>query len=66
MCPVCWWEDEGQEDDDSGEVRLTVNGELSLDQVRANDRQMGAAHPRLLHYVQKSSVTEQERAFGDA
>jgi hypothetical protein len=34
LCPVCWWEDDGQEDSDAGEVRLTVNGALSLDEAR--------------------------------
>ena len=24
LCPVCWWEDDGQEDGDAGDVRLTV------------------------------------------
>jgi hypothetical protein len=27
LCPVCWWEDDGQEDADATEVRLTVNGQ---------------------------------------
>ena len=27
LCPVCWWEDDGQEDADATEVRLTVNGD---------------------------------------
>ena len=27
LCPVCWWEDDGQEDADASEVRLTVNGQ---------------------------------------
>ncbi len=34
LCPVCWWEDDGQEDVDAAEVRLTVNGALSLDEAR--------------------------------
>ena len=35
LCPVCWWEDDGQEDRDAAEVRLTVNGQLSLNEARA-------------------------------
>jgi hypothetical protein len=59
LCPVCWWEDDGQEDADAGDVRLTVNGTLSLDQARRNYAECGAAHPRFLLYVRKPSVTEQ-------
>src|ERR1700691_1978359 len=59
LCPVCWWEDDGQEDDDASEVRLTVNGQLSLKQARANYAQCGAAHPRVLPYVRKPQGAEQ-------
>ncbi len=48
LCPVCWWEDDGQEDDDAGDVRLTVNGELSLREARQHYAVCGAAHPRFL------------------
>jgi len=58
LCPVCWWEDDGQEDDDASEVRLTVNGQLSLEQARINYSQCGAAHPRFLPYVRKPQPTE--------
>ena len=34
LCPVCWWEDDGQEDNDASDVRLTVNGQLSLIEAR--------------------------------
>jgi hypothetical protein len=59
LCPVCWWEDDGQEDEDASEVRLTVNGQLSLNQARSNYRQFGAAHPRFLPYVRKPESAEQ-------
>jgi hypothetical protein len=59
LCPVCWWEDDGQEDDDASEVRLTVNGELSLRAARVHYAECGAAHPRFLPYVRKPQVTEQ-------
>jgi hypothetical protein len=58
LCPVCWWEDDGQGELDAGEVRLTVNGELSLDRARFNYTQFGAAHPRFLSYVRKPSPEE--------
>ena len=34
LCPVCWWEDDGQEDADALEVHHTVNGGLSLQKAR--------------------------------
>lgn len=58
LCPVCWWEDDGQEDEDASEVRLTVNGALSLEEARAYYRECGASHPRFLPYVRKPEVTE--------
>jgi len=36
MCPVCFWEDEGQDDHDADEVRGGPNGSLSLTRARAN------------------------------
>jgi hypothetical protein len=59
LCPVCWWEDDGQEDGDASEVRLTVNGALSLKEAREYYAQCGAAHPRFLPYVRKPQLTEQ-------
>jgi len=59
LCPVCWWEDDGQEDGDAEDVRLTVNGQLSLKQAREHFSQCGASHPRFLPYVRKPQVTDQ-------
>ena len=59
LCPVCWWEDDGQEDADACDVRLTVNGQLSLIEAREHYAQCGAAHPRFRRYVRKPNVTEQ-------
>jgi hypothetical protein len=58
LCPVCWWEDDGQEDNDASEVRLTVNGQLSLNEARAHFAQFGASHPRFLPYVRKPLAVE--------
>ena len=46
LCPVCRWEDDGQEDEDAADVRLTVNGALSLQEARENYAHYGAA-PRM-------------------
>lgn len=58
LCPVCWWEDDGQEDSDAAEVRLTVNGTLSLQEAREHFMRCGAAHPRFLRYVRHPEVCE--------
>lgn len=47
------------EDVDAADVRLTVNGDLSLNEARAHFAQCGAAHPRL-PYVRKPQLIEQE------
>lgn len=59
LCPVCWWEDDGQEDFDADEVHRTVNGELSLREARQYYSQCGAAHPRFLPYVRPPQSVEQ-------
>ena len=58
LCPVCWWEDDGQEDVDAAEVRLTVNGFLSLTEAREQYKVCGASHPRYLPYVRKPLEAE--------
>lgn len=58
LCPVCWWEDDGQGDGDASEIRLTVNGQLSLAEARDCYAKIGAAHPRFLPHVRKPQVTE--------
>jgi hypothetical protein len=42
ICPVCYWEDDGQDDEDADVVRGGPNGELSLTQARENYRKFGA------------------------
>jgi hypothetical protein len=58
LCPVCWWEDDGQEDPDAADVRFTVNGELSLSEARRNYELFGAAHPRFQPYVRQAQISE--------
>ncbi len=58
LCPVCWWEDDGQDDGDATVVRLTVNGDLSLAEARRHYTACGAAHPRFLPYVRKPLSAE--------
>jgi hypothetical protein len=58
LCPVCWWEDDGQDDGDPSEVLFTVNGALSLSEARMHYAECGAAHPRFLPYVRKPDTAE--------
>ncbi|MBP0580568.1 hypothetical protein J8I29_14685 [Labrys sp. LIt4] len=45
VCPVCHWEDDGQNDHDASQVRGGPNGLLSLSQARCNFERFGAADP---------------------
>jgi hypothetical protein len=36
ICVICWWEDDGQDDADAGDVRRGPNGKYSLSAARAN------------------------------
>ena len=51
MCPVCWWEDDGQGDRDADVVRGGPNGVLSLTEARANFRSIGASDPKFVRSV---------------
>jgi hypothetical protein len=51
ICPVCFWEDDGQDDHDAGKVRGGPNYELSLGEARANFHCIGAASERVLTFV---------------
>jgi hypothetical protein len=48
ICPVCFWEDDGQDEHDADVVRGGPNGGLSLTQACANYRQLGACDARYL------------------
>lgn len=41
VCPVCWWEDDGQDDTDADEINGGPNGDYSLTRARANARAHG-------------------------
>ena len=41
ICPVCFWEDGGQDDQDAALVRGGPNGALSLEQARRNYAMFG-------------------------
>src|SRR5580693_2661419 len=51
ICPVCFWEDDGQDDNDADTVRGGPNGSLSLTQARKNFRDFGASDQTRLKNV---------------
>ena len=58
ICPVCFWEDDGQDDADADDVWGGPNGRLSLTQARANYRSLGACDPRMLAHVRPPQPKE--------
>jgi hypothetical protein len=51
ICPVCFWEDDGQDDHDADVVRGGPNGKLSLTLARANYREFAACQRSALEHV---------------
>jgi len=51
ICPVCFWEDDGQDDHDADLVRGGPNGVLSLTAARANFQAIGASDERRRDFV---------------
>lgn len=51
ICAVCFWEDEGQDEEDADVVYGGANGDLSLTMARANYRALGASSRRVLPHV---------------
>jgi hypothetical protein len=49
--PVCFWEDDGQDDSDADIVRGGPNYTLSLTEARANYARIGACEERVLPHV---------------
>jgi hypothetical protein len=58
ICPVCFWEDDGQDDHDSDDVRGGPNGLLSLTQARDNFEASGACDPAFRGAVRLPSESE--------
>jgi hypothetical protein len=58
LCPVCFWEDDGQDDHDADQVRGGPNRGLSLTQARRNFETMGASDERRKKLVRESKPDE--------
>lgn len=58
ICPVCFWEDDGQDDGDADLIRGGPNGPLSLTQARKNYRDLGACQVELRDQVRPPRLSE--------
>jgi hypothetical protein len=59
ICPVCFWEDDGQDDHDADIVRGGPNGSLSLSEARANYRRIGACEESMVSCVRPALAEEE-------
>lgn len=59
MCPICWWEDDGQDDADSHVVRGGPNGVLSLAMARSNFIECGASSAEFTDVVRAPLPSEE-------
>ena len=60
LCPVCHWEDDGQDDHDADRVRGGPNGDLSLTEARRNFEIWGASVERFKSSVRPPLESEKE------
>jgi hypothetical protein len=58
ICPVCFWEDDGQADADADVVRGGPNGSLSLTEARRNFVEFGACDVKYLALVRAARENE--------
>lgn len=58
ICPVCYWEDDGQDDPVADEVWGGPNYTLSLTQARATYRAIGACEPHFTACVRLPHANE--------
>ena len=61
ICPVCFWEDDGQDEHDAGLVRGGPNGPLSLTVARQSYARIGAVDERALPNVRTPREDEVPR-----
>ena len=58
LCPVCFWEDDGQTEANADEVRGGPNFDLSLRQAQANFKRFGAMAEHLISKVRPPNSDE--------
>jgi hypothetical protein len=62
ICPVCFWEDDGQDEHDADKVRGGPNSSLSLRRARENYLTFGACERRVLQHVRAPLPDERPRS----
>ncbi len=62
VCPVCYWEDDGQDDHDADVVRGGPNADLSLVSARQNFTREGAVSPEFKDSVRAALPSERHVA----
>ena len=60
ICPVCYWEDDGQDDHNADTVRGGPNGDISLTIGRANYIAFGASRLEDIAHVRSPTQEELE------
>jgi hypothetical protein len=58
ICPVCFWEDDGQDDHNADLVTGGPNGCISLTDARENYLKIGACRPKDLPHVRPPTEKE--------
>ncbi|WP_433610341.1 CPCC family cysteine-rich protein [Dactylosporangium sp. CA-139114] len=58
ICPVCFWEDDGQDTHDADQIRGGPNRGLSLTAARRNFVEIGASEARRLPHVRPPLADE--------
>ena len=58
ICPVCFWQDDGQDDSSAAEVWGGPNHDLSLAQARKNFEEFGASSRERLPHVRPPQPEE--------
>jgi hypothetical protein len=66
ICPVCFWEDDGQDEHDADVVRGGPNRKLSLTIARENYRSFGASDTRRRQFVRPPLAHEYPARHGIA
>jgi hypothetical protein len=58
ICPVCFWEDDGQDEVDADKVLGGPNSNLSLRQAQENFARIGASDEKDLPHVRQPQLDE--------
>jgi Cysteine-rich CPCC len=53
ICDICFWEDDGQDEQDTNVIRGGPNGSLSLTKARENFQNFGACEERYIKRARK-------------